>query len=40
MKKICFILLFLVIASSCSTKEETEGYNITSIEEAAEKTTL
>lgn len=37
MKKICFILLFLVIASSCSTKEETEGYNMTSIEEPAEK---
>ncbi|WP_096186468.1 DUF6612 family protein [Evansella halocellulosilytica] len=37
MKKICFILLFLVIASSCSTKEETEGYNMTSIEDPDEK---
>lgn len=37
MKKICFILLFLVIASSCSTKEETEDYNMTSIEKPDEK---
>ncbi|MUK90707.1 hypothetical protein GMD78_20335 [Ornithinibacillus sp. L9] len=40
MKKICFILLFLVIASSCSTKEETEGYRMTSIEEPNEKNAI
>lgn len=34
MKKICFILLFLVIASSCSTKEETEGNDKTSMEDS------
>ncbi|KGA95622.1 hypothetical protein AJ85_06940 [Alkalihalobacillus alcalophilus ATCC 27647 = CGMCC 1.3604] len=37
MKKICFILLFLVIVSSCTTKEETEDYNMTSIEDLDEK---
>ncbi|MBP2079163.1 DUF6612 family protein [Oceanobacillus polygoni] len=37
MKKVCFILLFLVIASSCSAKEDTESYNTTPIEDPNEK---
>jgi hypothetical protein len=37
MKKVCFILLFLVIAASCSEKEETEDHNTVSIEDPDEK---
>lgn len=37
MKKVCFILLFVVIAASCSEKEETEDHNTISIEDPDEK---
>ncbi|GAB3796072.1 DUF6612 family protein [Virgibacillus kimchii] len=37
MRKICFIFLLFITASSCVAKEETEGYNKMSIEEPDEK---